>query len=79
MLEKSFRFSINVPEIEGIRRHPLIFETFDQLASGEYLELKNNHDPQPLYYQFIHEISDLFSWEYLEEGPELWRVAIGKL
>jgi len=79
MTEKIFRFSLNVPEIEGKMRHPIIFKTFDKLSSGEYLELINNHDPRPLHYQFIYERANLFTWEYVEEGPETWRVAIGKL
>lgn len=43
------------------------------------MELTNDHDPRPLFYQFQIEREGTFSWEYLEKGPELWRVAIGKL
>ena len=32
-------------------RHPLLFQTFDDLAVGESFELVNDHDPKPLYYQ----------------------------
>ncbi|ETJ25346.1 Hemerythrin HHE cation binding protein [human gut metagenome] len=35
-------------------------------------------DPRPLHYQFIMELPETFEWEYLEEGPEVWRVAITK-
>lgn len=37
-----------------------------------------DHDPKPLYYQFLHEREGLFGWEYLEQGPELWRVRISR-
>jgi uncharacterized protein (DUF2249 family) len=57
-------------------RHPLIFKTFDGLKAGESFELINDHAPKPLYYQFLHERAGLFAWEYLEEGPETWRVRI---
>lgn len=57
-------------------RHPLIFSTFDALQPGDFFELVNDHAPKPLYYQFLHERPDLFTWEYLEEGPETWRVRI---
>ena len=40
--------------------------------------LVNDHDPKPLYYQFSFERAGTFTWRYLEEGPEVWRVEIGK-
>lgn len=57
-------------------RHPLIFSTFDALQAGDFFELVNDHAPKPLYYQFLHERPDQFEWEYLEQGPETWRVRI---
>ncbi len=60
-------------------RHPRIFSTFDNLPEGGSFTLVNDHDPQPLYYQFLHERERLFSWDYLEKGPEVWRVRIGKV
>nr|WP_275899646.1 DUF2249 domain-containing protein [Bacillus piscicola] len=59
-------------------KHPVIFKTFDGLASGQTMELTNDHDPRPLYYQFAIEREGAFDWKYLEEGPETWRVAIAK-
>lgn len=61
------------------RRHQLIFETWGNLGSGEGFVLINDHDPKPLYYQFDAEHAGEFSWDYLEEGPEVWRVRIGKV
>ncbi|HXF61576.1 MAG TPA: DUF2249 domain-containing protein [Caldilineaceae bacterium] len=69
---------VDVRDIPPRQRHPLIFDTFDGLASGQALILINDHDPKPLYYQFQFERAGMFSWEYLEEGPEVWRVQIGK-
>jgi len=40
--------------------------------------LINDHEPRPLYYQFLMELPDQFEWEYLETGPEVWKVRIGK-
>ncbi len=68
--------TIDVRTIAPRDRHPLIFETFDALPEGEGFELVNDHDPRPLHYQFMHERPGLFAWEYLEQGPETWRVAI---
>jgi uncharacterized protein (DUF2249 family) len=60
------------------RRHELIFETFEQLPVSAAYVLVNDHDPKPLYYQLAAEHTDEFSWEYLEQGPEVWRVRIGR-
>ncbi len=60
------------------RRHGLIFDTFEALAPGGTFVLVNDHDPKPLYYQFAAERDGEFSWEYLEQGPETWRVRIGR-
>lgn len=79
MLGKNFKQKIIAPEIEPRYRHSFIMDSFDKLASGEYLELQNNHDPMPLRYQFMQERADQFSWEYMEEGPAVWKIAIGKL
>jgi uncharacterized protein (DUF2249 family) len=60
------------------RRHELIFDTYEQLDAGAGFVLVNDHDPKPLYYQFAAEHAGQFSWDYLEEGPVVWRVRIGK-
>lgn len=59
-------------------RHELIFDNYHRLAPGEGFVLVNDHDPKPLYYQFEAEHSGQFSWDYLEQGPEVWRVRIGR-
>lgn len=69
---------IDVREIAPRERHPLIFQTFDDLATGEAFELVNDHDPKPLYYQLMAERPGQLGWEYLEEGPEVWRVRLSK-
>lgn len=70
---------IDVRTILPMHRHSLIFQTFHDLAEGEGFELVNDHNPKPLYYQFAHEYPQLFTWEYLEQGPTIWRVAIHRV
>lgn len=70
--------TIDVRTIIPRERHPLLFKTFDDLAAGESFELVNDHDPKPLYYQFMAERPGELGWEYLEEGPETWRVVLTK-
>ncbi|MBO2533644.1 Uncharacterized conserved protein, DUF2249 family [Planifilum fulgidum] len=75
---KEFAATIKVTEYPPHLKHKVIFETFDQLKSGEALLLINDHNPIPLRYQFESMYPEGFTWEYLEEGPEVFRVKIGK-
>lgn len=67
---------IDVRTIAPRDRHPLIFSTFRELPAGQAMELVNDHDPRPLYYQFNAQMPGQFAWDYLENGPDIWRVAI---
>ncbi len=69
---------LNVTELEPKMKHPTIFVKFDEMVSGKSLTIHNDHDPKPLYYQLLGERGNIFTWEYLEQGPELWRVKITK-
>ena len=69
---------LNVTLLEPKLKHPTIFIRFDELAEGENLTIHNDHDPKPLYYQMLGERGNIFIWEYLEEGPEWWKVKITK-
>lgn len=73
-----FAAVVIAPNYPPREKHPVIFSTFDSLKSGEFMQLINDHDPKPLHYQFMVERADQFTWEYLEEGPDVWKVAIGK-
>ena len=69
---------MNVSVIEPRFKHPTIFVRFDELNEGEEFVILNDHDPKPLYYQLLGERGNIFTWEYLEEGPESWLVRIAK-
>ncbi len=69
---------LDIRPVPPSQRHPLIDATFDSLLPGEALVLVNDHDPRPLYYTFLYERAGQFTWEYLEQGPDVWRVRIGK-
>jgi uncharacterized protein (DUF2249 family) len=70
--------ALDVREIAPRERHRLIFDAFGALKPGEGFVLINDHDPKPLYYQFQAEHGGEFVWDYLEQGPEVWRVRIGR-
>ena len=61
--------TVDVRTLAPRDRHPLIFRTFVALAPGETMQLVNDHDPEPLYYQIRAELGPVFDWRYLEQGP----------
>jgi len=69
---------LDVTVIEPRLKHPTIFEKFDTLSPGEAFIIHNDHDPKPLYYQLLAERGQIFTWDYLEKGPEVWQVKIAK-
>lgn len=70
---------LDIRPVQPREKHPTIFKTFDELTKGETFQLINDHDPMPLYYQFQVERPSQFGWEYIEKGPEVWRVNISKI
>ena len=70
--------SLFVPDLQPALKHPTIFKKFDALQEGESFVIINDHDPKPLYYQLLAERGNIFTWEYLEQGPEVWKVYIKK-
>jgi regulator of cell morphogenesis and NO signaling len=71
-------FVLNVTLIEPRLKHPAIFKHFDALKEGEAFQILNDHDPKPLYYQLLGERGNIFTWSYLEKGPQWWKVQIAK-
>ncbi|WP_296706065.1 DUF2249 domain-containing protein [Rhodoblastus sp.] len=70
---------VDVRALPPAQRHAKIFQLVDELESGRSFTLVNDHDPKPLYYQLEAEYPRQFSWTYLERGPDVWQVEIGKL
>ncbi len=69
---------LDVTKIMPREKHPAIFSTFDSLNPGESFILINDHDPRPLKNQFMYERAEQFNWEYVEQGPQTWRVRLTK-
>ena len=69
---------LDVRTLAPAQRHEAIFAAYRSLAPGAGFVLVNDHDPKPLRYQFEAEHAGEFSWDYLESGPERWRVRIGR-
>jgi len=71
--------TLDLRQIAPPQRHAMIFSTFEALLPGQSLELVNDHNPQPLNDQFQMRSPGQFSWNFLEKGPQVWRVQIGKI
>ena len=70
---------VDTRSMEPGNRRKQVFSTFDQLGVDMTMELVNDHDPEMLRSQFELEKPNLFAWTYLENGPNVWRVALTKL
>ena len=70
---------IDVRQIPPPQRHTTIFGRFDELLPGEAIQIVSDHDPRPLHYQLETNFPGQFGWDYLEQGPEVWRVEIDRL
>lgn len=73
-----FETTIDLRQIPPPARDALILRSFSGLLPGQSLELVNDHDPQTLNAQFELRSPGLFSWNYLEQGPRVWRVQVGR-
>ena len=72
--------SLDVRPVEPKHRFDRIMSTYDSLAAGSTMELIVDHDPVCMYYTLkMTRGADTFSFEYLEEGPEVWRVNVTPL
>jgi len=70
---------IDVRPIPKPQRHPLIFSELDKLEVGESVIIKNDHNPIPLRSQVEEFFAGEFEWEYLEEGPEIFRLSFSRI
>ncbi|WP_336038071.1 DUF2249 domain-containing protein [Halobacterium yunchengense] len=59
--------TIDVRDVPPSERHPKIHAAFEALDSGEALELVNDHEPKPLFYEFQAEVEDFDADAYRVE------------
>lgn len=77
--DTSAQRQLDVRPIEPKHRFEQIMEAYHSLSPGDTLELVVDHDPKCMYYTLEAEHgSETFSFEYLEEGPKVWRVHVEK-
>lgn len=67
---------LDVRVIAPREKHPTIHARLDALTIGEMLTIVNDHDPRPLRFELEADYPGRYAWEYVESGPETWRVNI---
>ena len=71
---------LDVRPVEPKDRFEAIMGAYDALPMGGTMELTVDHDPRCMYYTLeAMRGTETFSFDYLENGPETWRVRVGKL
>lgn len=67
---------LDVQTIPHAIRHAAIFGAIEALQPGAALVISATHDPVPLLVQLRDRHVDAYRTEYLDEGPERWRILI---
>ncbi|MDG5777244.1 DUF2249 domain-containing protein [Haloarculaceae archaeon H-GB2-1] len=55
---------LDLREVPPPERHPMIHEAFESLESGQALEIVNDHEPKPLFYEMQAEVDDFDAESY---------------
>lgn len=75
---KAHEVVLDLREIAADQRRAVVFACFARLQPGQRLMLIHHHHSTLLHYLLLAEAPRAFSWEYLEQGPQLWRIRISK-
>lgn len=67
---------LDVQQIPHAVRHAAIFGALDALRPSFGIILCATHDPVPLINQLAQQRAGMFDVEYLERGPEQWRLQV---
>ncbi len=73
------RVELDIRPVEPKDRFERIMAAYEGLLEGAALDLTVDHDPKCMYYALkATRGDDAFAFEYLEDGPETWRVLVRK-
>lgn len=63
--------TLDLRDVPPPERHPRIHEAFAALESGEALQLINDHEPRPLFYEMRAEVEafDADGYHVEQRGP----------
>ncbi|MEV6613101.1 DUF2249 domain-containing protein [Streptomyces sp. NPDC051051] len=74
--EEAAEPELDVREVPHSLRHAAVFGALDAVPAGTAVILVAPHDPLPLLAQIEQRSPGVFSVEYLESGPEAWRLRL---
>jgi uncharacterized protein (DUF2249 family) len=70
---------LDVRPVEPKHRLEAVMSAYDGLSPGTALELIVDHDPRCMYYTLKALRGEAtYAFEYLENGPETWKVLVTK-
>ncbi len=69
---------LDVRNVPFWRRLPMILNAVAQLPCGSALELVVDLDPWPLRTHLQSMRTGAIDWEYLESGPQVWRIRLSR-
>ncbi|MCD7442374.1 DUF2249 domain-containing protein [Streptomyces lincolnensis] len=67
---------LDVRDVPHALRHATVLGALDAVPAGAAMVLISHHDPLPLLAQIEERDPGAFSVEYLERGPEAWRLRL---
>ncbi|MFJ6551857.1 DUF2249 domain-containing protein [Streptomyces luteogriseus] len=74
--EESNEPELDVRDVPHAIRHATVFGALDAVPAGTAMVLVAHHDPLPLLAQIEQRNPGAFAVEYLERGPEAWRLRL---
>lgn len=70
---------LDVRPVEPKHRFDTIMGAWNSLKKGEAVLLTVDHDPQCMYFTLLAENGEAaFAFDYVENGPTVWRVRVLK-
>jgi uncharacterized protein (DUF2249 family)/mannose-6-phosphate isomerase-like protein (cupin superfamily) len=70
---------LDLREVPRPLRHPLVFAKLDAVAVDGSFVLVNDHDPVPLCRQIDSMREGQAAWEYIQRGPDIFRIQIRRI
>lgn len=70
---------VDLRNLPSTLRYRNILRLCRALSVGTAFVFVTDRDPESLYYQLQTQQRHQFFWQYLDRGPAIWRVQIGRL
>lgn len=72
--------TLDLRDVPPPERHPKIHDAFEGLESGEALQIVNDHEPKPLFYEFQAEVElfDADGYDVEQVGPNEYVATLPK-